>query len=84
MTAGPNNSSTNPEPASFEQALARLEEIARLLDHSDIPLAEALTLCSEAAALNRRCRALLTQAEGQLQQLVEAANGAMRLEPMEQ
>jgi exodeoxyribonuclease VII small subunit len=72
-----------PEPCSYEQAQARLEEIAALLDHPEVPLAEALALCAEAATLIRRCRELLTEAEGKLEQLVEAAGGGVRIERME-
>ena len=69
-------------PQSFEQALARLEEIANLLDRNDVPLAEALSLCAEAASLRQFCRARLSDAEGKLQQLEELANGEIRLEPL--
>lgn len=69
------------EPQSFEEALARLEEIALLLDRNEVPLAQALALCAEAGALTRLCRAQLTEAEGKLEQLVETANG-VRLEPL--
>lgn len=72
-----------PEPASFEQAMARLEEIAQLLDRSELPLSEALDLCAEAATLTRFCRTRLSEAEGKLQQLVELTNGDFRLESMD-
>ncbi|MHB9129892.1 MAG: exodeoxyribonuclease VII small subunit [Armatimonadota bacterium] len=72
------------EPQSFEQALARLEEIAALLDRNEVPLAEALELCAEAAQLTRFCRTQLSEAEGKLEQLVEAANGTTRLEPLDE
>jgi exodeoxyribonuclease VII small subunit len=72
---------TLPESCTFEQALARLEEIALLLDRNDAPLSEALQLCAEAAALTQFCRAQLADAEGKLEQLVETANGTVRLEP---
>ena len=65
-------------PENFEKALARLEEIALLLDRNDVPLADALALCAEAAALTRYCREQLSEAEGKLEQLVEAANGEMQ------
>jgi len=77
------NQSSNTESISFEQALARLEEIAQLLDRSEVPLAEALNLCAEAATLTRLCRMRLNEAEGRLQQLVELANGELRVEPLE-
>jgi len=69
-------------PRNFEQALARLEEIAAKLDRSDVALAEALELCAEAAELRKFCRARLSEAEGKLQQLEELANGEIRLETL--
>ena len=69
-------------PQSFEQALARLEEIANTLDRSDVPLAEALQLCVEAAELRTFCHARLREAEGKLQQLEELANGEVRLDAL--
>jgi len=83
MTTEPNNLSAQQEPASFEPALARLEEIAQQLDRGEVPLADALNLCAEAAALQKLCRTKLAEAEGKLQQLLEMANGEIRLEPME-
>ena len=72
-----------PEPRSFEEALARLEEIAATLERNDVPLADALTLVTEAAHLKRYCRTQLTEAEGTLEKLVELADGELRLEPLE-
>ena len=71
-------------PQTFEQALARLEEIAQLLDRSDVALADALTLCAEAAALRRFCHTRLHEAEGKLQQLEETADGDIRLTPLDE
>lgn len=70
------------QPKSFEEALARLEEIALALDRNEVPLAQALALCAEAAVLTRYCRAQLADAEGKLDQLVEAANGELRITPL--
>jgi len=67
-------------PQNFEQALARLEEIANTLDRNDVPLADALQLCAEAAELRKFCHAKLSETEGKLQQLEELANGEIRLE----
>lgn len=67
-------------PQNFEQALARLEEIANTLDRNEVPLASALQLCAEAAELRKFCHMKLSEAEGKLQQLEELANGEIRLE----
>jgi exodeoxyribonuclease VII small subunit len=70
------------QPKSFEEALARLEEIATMLDRNEVPLAEALQLCAEASLLTKECRAQLSAAEGRLEQLVEAANGELDIVPL--
>ncbi len=67
---------------SFEDALARLEEIAALLDRNEAPLKDALELCAEAAALARFCRAQLATAEGKLEQLRENSTGEVSIEPL--
>ena len=70
------------EPRNFEEALARLEEIALALDRNEAPLAEALNLCAEASFLTRYCRTQLENAEGKLEKLVEAANGELNIVPL--
>lgn len=67
------------EAMTFEQALARLEQIAAELDRNELPLADALNLCVEAATLRRFCHARLEEAEGKLQQLEESTSGEIRL-----
>ena len=67
-----------PEPQSFEQALARLEEIVTALDRNEVTLTEALALCAEATTLKDYCRRQLDEAEGKLEQLLESANGTVR------
>lgn len=68
---------------TFERALARLEEIATLIDRNEIPLADALNLCTEATKLFGYCRQQLADAEGKLERLVETAHGASRLESLD-
>jgi len=70
-------------PQNFEEALARLEAIAAALDRNEVPLAEALTLCAEAAELTRYCRAQLAEAEGKLERLLVNEEGEVRLEEVE-
>ena len=57
------------EAPSFEEALARLEEILRRLEHGDVSLDEALGLWREGDGLHRRCLELLSAAEGRIEQL---------------
>lgn len=60
---------------SFEQALARLDEIVRHLEKGDLPLGDSLSLFEEGTALLKRCNALLNEAE---QVVVKLRKGADR------
>ena len=66
----------------FEQALARLEEIAHKLESGDLPLEEAIGLAEEGVKLSQLCEQQLTTAEGKIQQLVERM-GRVELQPLE-
>ena len=48
---------------TFEQSMARLEEIVGLLERGDAPLAQAMALFEEGAAILRTCSAQLDEAE---------------------
>jgi exodeoxyribonuclease VII small subunit len=62
---------------TFEQSLTRLEAIVRELEGRDLPLEEALRLFVEGIAHLRTAGSALSQAEARVQQLVEAADGAL-------
>ena len=64
---------------SFEQSLARLDEIVRHLEKGDLPLKESLTLFEEGTALIKNCGTMLDEAE---QQVVKLKKGENR-EPVE-
>lgn len=55
---------------SFEEALARLEEIVARLEGGDLPLEESLALFEEGVGLTRLCQEILLAAEGRLEMLV--------------
>lgn len=65
---------------SFEQTLARLEQIASSLDRDDLPMEEALRLFEEGIAKLREANAALGEAEGKVQRLIEGASGVFALE----
>ena len=67
---------------TFEQALARLEEIAERLESTDLRLEEMIALAEEGLKLSQVCERQLTEAEGKIEQLVERM-GAPELEPLE-
>lgn len=68
---------------SFEQSLQRLEEIVRLLERGDAPLAESLGLFEEGAGLVKRCTEQLEQAEQRVVQLRKSADGSPEELPFE-
>ena len=60
---------------TFEQTLARLEQIAAALDREDLPLEEALKLFEEGIARLREATASLADADGKVRTLIEQAEG---------
>ncbi len=63
------------KPLSFEESLARLDEIVRHLEKGDLPLSESLALFEEGTALMSSCSKLLDEAE---QKVVRLRKGADR------
>ncbi|MFW6456186.1 MAG: exodeoxyribonuclease VII small subunit [Desulfohalobiaceae bacterium] len=55
------------EETSFEQKLARLQEIVRRLESQDLPLEEGLELFKEGSELAKSCRSNLEQARHKIQ-----------------
>ena len=68
---------------SFEQSLERLEQIVKLLEKGDAPLAESLGLFEEGAGLIRTCGKLLDEAEQKVVQLRKGPDGAPEELPFE-
>ena len=64
---------------SFEQSLARLDEIVRHLEKGDLPLKDSLTLFEEGTSLIKNCGVMLDEAE---QQVVKLKKGDDR-QPVE-
>jgi exodeoxyribonuclease VII small subunit len=64
---------------SFEDSLARLEEVVRKLESGDAPLEQGLLLFEEGIALSRRCHDLLELAETRVGRLVRDAEGGLGL-----
>ena len=60
---------------TFEQSLARLEQIAASLDRDDLPLEDALKLFEEGITRLREATAALGDAEGKVRTLLEQADG---------
>jgi len=60
---------------TLEEAIARLDEIARRLEAGELELAESLALYEEGIALLRVCEGLLTSAEARVEQLRAEGDG---------
>ncbi|HWZ58326.1 MAG TPA: exodeoxyribonuclease VII small subunit [Gemmatimonadaceae bacterium] len=66
---------------TFEQDIARLEEIATELDSDGVSLDRALALFEEGVERLRRATAELSRAEARVTQLVEQADGTFVRRP---
>ena len=64
-----------PVPKSFEEALAELETILADIEGGDVPLEESLTKYERGQFLVRHCRAVLAQAEKQIELLSKSPDG---------
>ena len=67
------------ETKSFEENMARLEEIVALLERGDAPLAGSLALFEEGTKLSALCAGLLDEAEQKVVKLQKGPDG----EPVE-
>lgn len=63
-----------PNQRSFEEAVARLDEIVQRLETGNIALDESLTLFEEGIGLAKYCSERLDAAEGRLQVLTGFEN----------
>ena len=61
---------------SFEEKLARLEEIVSALEKGDAPLADSLRLFEEGTKLVNACSGELEKAEQQVVRLMKGPDGA--------
>ena len=68
---------TAQSQASFEGAIARLEEIVRALEVGQAPLDTSLALFEEGIALVKLCNRKLDEAEQKIKILQSAPDGSM-------
>ncbi len=61
---------------SFEEALARLEEIVRSLESGKVKLEEAVGAYETGAALKRHCEAKLAEAKAKVERIVLGPDGS--------
>ncbi len=65
------------ENMTFEAAMARLEEIVRMLESGNAPLDMSLTLFEEGVALVKLCNSKLDTAEQKVKILTDAGDGTL-------
>ena len=68
---------------TFEQQIARLEEIVSALEQGDVRLADSLALFEEGTKLIGSCTKQLDQAEQQVVKLMKGPDGAPAELPFE-
>lgn len=68
---------------TFEQQVARLEEIVSALEQGDVQLADSLALFEEGTKLIAACTKQLDQAEQQVVKLMKGPGGAPAEQPFE-
>ena len=66
----------NKENMTFEQSMARLEQIVRAMERGDVALEESLKLFQEGTELVRSCGKLLDEAQLQVKKIMVAADGS--------
>ena len=69
------------EKASFEEAMARLEEIVSILEAGKASLDDSLAVYEEGIALVKYCHATLDKAEQRVRILIKNEEGEMAEEP---
>jgi len=66
---------------TFEECLARLEEIVADLESGNLPLEESLKVFEEGVALSRHCGRYLEDAERRIEILAKDESGALGTRP---
>ena len=66
----------NENNRSFEQNMARLEQIVRAMERGDVALEESLKLFQEGTELVRSCNKLLEDAQLQVKKIMTEPDGS--------
>lgn len=66
----------NPQNKTFEESMARLEQIVRAMERGDVALEESLKLFQEGIELVRSCQKLLDDAQLQVRKIMTAPDGS--------
>lgn len=65
----------NPQNKTFEESMARLEQIVRAMERGDVALEESLKLFQEGTELVRSCQKLLEDAQLRVKKIMTAPDG---------
>ena len=66
----------NPQNKTFEESMARLEQIVRAMERGDVALEESWKLFQEGTELVRSCQKLLDDAQLQVKKIMTAPDGS--------
>lgn len=66
----------NPENKTFEESMARLEQIVRAMERGDVALEESLKLFQEGTELVRSCQKILDDAQLHVKKIMTAPDGS--------
>ena len=66
----------NPQNKTFEESMARLEQIVRAMERGDVALEESLKLFQEGTELVRSCQKLLDDAQLQVKKIMTGPDGS--------
>lgn len=75
---------TQETPASFEAALAELEQIVRNLEAGKTSLEDSLAAYERGMALKAFCEGRLSEAQLKVEQIAKAADGSLTAAPFSQ
>lgn len=75
---------TNKNTETFEGALARLEEIVRMLESGNAPLDQSLAIFEEGTSLVKQCNSQLDNAEQKIKILMQKQDGSYAEEDWQQ
>ena len=56
---------------SFEEALARIDEVIEALESKGVSLENSISLYEEAASLIKDCHSIISKAEGRVKKIVD-------------
>lgn len=66
----------NQPNKTFEESMARLEQIVRAMERGDVALEESLKLFQEGTELVHSCQKLLDEAQLQVKKIMTAPDGS--------